>query len=318
MLLRLIVGGQTSLENEYPDDTEDLVRSKVLSVAQDLVYIVSSGRKWTPKHVGLSSTLYQATRSKDLVRLFNKAGHCLSYEQVLQMDTSLAESTLKSLDLTTRAIIPPNFQAKKFMHYTCDNIDILDETLDGKNTFHATQMAAWQKSQAPDKSFKNLQPSVKRTLSVPSALEELHPARITPGICTPVFTAPVHKTSVVNPEENNENALQAEATDLAFYLHRQDKELKPSWTIFNQFLSSDESEQTAVGCLPIILAPAHDFDTLNTAVKRCMAISSHFGQEYTVLTRAETKALIGGGGGCIFIYSRSARRISFEINGNDT
>ena len=33
--------------------------------------------------------------------------------------------------------------------------------------------------------------------------------------------------------------------------------------------------------------------------------------------RAETKALIGGGGGCIFIYSGSARRISFEINGND-
>ena len=33
------------------------------------------------------------------------------------------------------------------------------------------------------------------------------------------------------------------------------------------------------------------------------------------LVRAETKALIGEG--CIFIYSRSARRISFEINGND-
>ena len=31
--------------------------------------------------------------------------------------------------------------------------------------------------------------------------------------------------------------------------------------------------------------------------------------------RAVTKALIGGG--CIFIYSRSARRISFEINCND-
>ena len=34
-----------------------------------------------------------------------------------------------------------------------------------------------------------------------------------------------------------------------------------------------------------------------------------------IMIRAETKALIGGG--CIFIYSRSARRISFEINGND-
>ena len=184
------------------------------------------------------------------------------------MDTSLAESTLKSLDLTTGAIIPPNFEAKKFIHYTCDSIDILDETLDGKNTFYATQMAAWQRSQASDESFKNLQPSVKRALSMPSALEELHPARITPGICTPVFTAPVHKMSMVNPEENYKNALQEEATDLAFYLHHQNKELKPLWTVFNQSLSSDESEQTAVGYLLIIHAPSHDFNTLNTAVKR--------------------------------------------------
>ena len=39
-----------------------------------------------------------------------------------------------------------------------------------------------------------------------------------------------------------------------------------------------------MGHLPIILAPAHDFDTLNTVVKRCMAISSRFGQEHTVIT----------------------------------
>ena len=37
----------------------------------------------------------------------------------------------------------------------------------------------------------------------------------------------------------------------------------------------------------------------------------------SIWPRAETKALIGGGGGCIFIYSRSAQRISFEINCND-
>ena len=199
------------------------------------------------------------------------------------MDTSLAESMLKSLDQTTGPIIPPNLESNKFIHYTCDNIDILDETLDGKNTFHATQMATWQRGQASDESFKNLEPSMKRTLSVPSALEELHPARITHGTCTPVFTAPVDKTSVFNPEADNENALQSKATHLAFFLHRQDKELKPSWTVFNNSLS-EESEQTAVGYLPIILAPAHDLDTLNTAVKRCMAISSHFGQEHMVLT----------------------------------
>ena len=283
MLLRLIVGGQASLEDDSPGNNEEHVRSRVLSVAQDLVYCVSGGKKWTPKHVGLASTLHQATRSKDLVRLFNKAGHCLSYEQVLQVDTSLAESTLKSLDKATGAIIPPNIEANKFIHYTCDNIDILDETLDGKNTFHATQMAAWQRGQTTDASLKNLELSTRHTLIVPNGLEELHPVSITRGKCKPVFTAPVDE-ACFSKSEDNEYARRAKATDRAFFLRRQNSEIKPSWTLFNQSLPSEEPEQTAVGYLPLILAPAHELDTLNTVVKRCMAISSHFGQEHTVLT----------------------------------
>ena len=73
-------------------------------------------------------------------------------------------------------------------------------------------------------------------------------------------------------------------SDLAFFLRSQVPEVKSSWTVFNQSLSSEESEQTAVGYLPIILAPAHEFDTLNTVVKRCMAISSRIWQEHTVIT----------------------------------
>ena len=188
MLLRLIVGGQTSLKD---DNCESSVQSKGLSIAQDLVYCTSGGRKWTPKHIGLASTLHQATRSKDLVQLFNKAGHCLSYDQVLQVDTSLAENTLKSLDPATGAIIPPNLVANKFIHYTCDNIDILDDTLDEKNTFHATQMAAWQQGRTIDVSPTNLEPSKKHTLIVPNALEELHSVKIKPGTSKPIFTVPV-------------------------------------------------------------------------------------------------------------------------------
>ena len=89
--------------------------------------VVRNGRQNTSAHA-----LHQATRSKDLVRLFHKAGHCLSYEQVLQVDTSLAEFTLTTLDAETGAVIPPNMVENNFIHYTCDNINILDETLDGK------------------------------------------------------------------------------------------------------------------------------------------------------------------------------------------
>lgn len=111
MLLRLIFGGQEALEDDNSEKTEDLLRSRVLSAAQDLVYCVSGGRKWTPKHIGLATTLHQATRSKQLVELFSKAGHCLNYEQVLQVDSALAESTLKSMDPATGTIIPPNMVA---------------------------------------------------------------------------------------------------------------------------------------------------------------------------------------------------------------
>ncbi|MGH0120519.1 UNVERIFIED_CONTAM: hypothetical protein FKN15_016365 [Acipenser sinensis] len=45
------------------------------------------------------------------------------------------------MDLTTGAVIPPNFVHTRFVLFTCDNIDINDTSFDGKNSFHATQMA---------------------------------------------------------------------------------------------------------------------------------------------------------------------------------
>lgn len=54
MLLRLIVGGQSSLEDDNPGNDEEQVQSRLLSIAQDLVYCASGGKKWTLKHVGLA------------------------------------------------------------------------------------------------------------------------------------------------------------------------------------------------------------------------------------------------------------------------
>ena len=85
MFLRLLFGGQTLLHDE-PVTDEDNITSKnecqlkniILSIGQDLVYNVSGGKTWTPKHLGLACTLHQATRSKGLVQLFHNAGHIIS------------------------------------------------------------------------------------------------------------------------------------------------------------------------------------------------------------------------------------------------
>ena len=77
-----------------------------------------------------------------MVNLFSRAGHIISYDQVLQIDTALAEHTLSTMDVSTGSVLPSNIKNDTFVYYTADNIDILDETLDGKNTFHATRLAA--------------------------------------------------------------------------------------------------------------------------------------------------------------------------------
>ena len=43
------------------------------------------------------------------------------------------------------AVIPPNLQRNKFVNFSVDNIDINEASLDGKYSFHATQVAAWQR-----------------------------------------------------------------------------------------------------------------------------------------------------------------------------
>jgi len=116
----------------------------------------------TPKHIGLGSTLHQATRSKKLVNLFHKAGHIMSYHDILKLDTSLAQNTLNSMD-PSEAVLPPNLVRNRFVHFSADNIDINECSLDGKNSFHATQVAAWQRGPAPHDFLEHVQLSKHET-----------------------------------------------------------------------------------------------------------------------------------------------------------
>ena len=53
----------------------------------------------------------------------------------------------------------------------------------------------------------------------------------------------------------------AQATDLAFNMLRNKAGLKSGWTEFNQSLSKNDQDVTAIGYMPILQAPAHELDT---------------------------------------------------------
>lgn len=230
MFIRLLIGGQALLEEANDkegventlDKRESFVQSRVLSISQDIVFNVSGERKTSPKHVGLGLTLHQATRSKSLVEMFYNAGHIDSYRNILRIDTALAKVTLQSMDQDTGSVVPPNLVPGVFTHFSADNIDINDSTLDGKNTFHATQVAAWQRGPiggpAIDTVLSDIRPSDKVTLEVPKALETIIPVNFTSGSIEPIMTKVnadwFKKPSVDVPES------QAYASDLAFFLVR--------------------------------------------------------------------------------------------------
>ena len=46
----------------------------------------------------------------------------------------------------------------------------------------------------------------------------------------------------------------------------------PSWSAFNQTISTANSELTNVRYMPIIQASAHTIDALDTVVQRCMHV----------------------------------------------
>ena len=146
MFLNLLLGGQNILEHDQFEDgvKESKCKIRILSIAQDLMYTISSNKFLTPKHIGLASTLHQATRSKELVKMFHKAGHTMSYQEIIKLDAALAKKALESMN-REGAVVHQNLIKDRFVHFSADNVDINEHTLDGKGTFHATQVAAWQR-----------------------------------------------------------------------------------------------------------------------------------------------------------------------------
>ena len=127
--------GSSANSSDDEDDTSDCCQNdeetvsefkkcQVYSLAQDVVYTVSNGKVWTPKHVGLACAIHKETRSKQLINLLHKADVCISYREVLQILTGIAEETLKTVDNTDGSVMPPNLVPNRFIHFTMDNIDI--------------------------------------------------------------------------------------------------------------------------------------------------------------------------------------------------
>ena len=247
VFLRLLCTGKDPAE--YQDD--DLsVRRCVFSIAQDMMFGVSKGKILTPKHIGLGLSVHQATRSKELVNLLNAAGNCVSYNMIRRIDTPIAKRVIDDLENNEYVPIPTKLNRNSFFQFAADNIDILEETLDGKDTFHATQMVVFQRTQYETTDSCKIPIGKDKSITVPSELNELLDAPKITGRPSPKFDHPV-QSEWFDPDRDLDQ--EADYKDIS-WLHARNNlsgsQKLPAWTGFNSIVSRAVSDKTRVGLLP--------------------------------------------------------------------
>ena len=145
--LAWITGSADVVEFDNFVETGDDVRRKLLSMAQDIVYIYiyiykghciyiyisTKARKTIPKHVALGLTMRHMTGSSILIGILNRFGHPVSHSAVLEHDTALANK-----QLYTDNIVPEVFIKKITTTVIWDINDFREDTPSGEGTTHNT------------------------------------------------------------------------------------------------------------------------------------------------------------------------------------
>ena len=95
-----------------------------------LIHSVSRGRIKTPKHVILPMTVKSLTGNVELITILNRFGHGLSYSQVEEVETALAETQIAKQQ--NGVFVPSACHPNVSGVFCWDNNDLQEETLSGK------------------------------------------------------------------------------------------------------------------------------------------------------------------------------------------
>ena len=169
-----------------------------------------------------------------------------------------------------------------------DNIDVLENTVDGKNTFHCTQCVLWQRGPAPkeERTLKSIERCRTPDTKLLRKLHELDKALATTGTRPPPL---IHGEINFNRwfEGGTDTRKLPMALDRAWVLSRMNlpdkKQNVPSWAVFNEAVRVSDAPVTTTGMMPILQAPADENNTVATVLNQMQRLSNHLGQTFTII-----------------------------------
>ena len=273
---------------------------KLLSAAQSLIYIASSGRKIMPKHVALAMSLKTALRSKDYITVINRLGDCISYNQVLVTDAYWANCTQNSSD--GYAMVPTNIIKGVFAQAASDNADYNTAS----SSHHVTNSVIYQypMSSVPSSiAVGSFSAPKKRSRLRSMQLQELSLCQFygkdEPDV--PDYIKSCNPKGILDACRYPSNErIKSFYKNTAWHLSRSIS-LKtvilepssinypiPGWKGFNYVLSTTESFPTIIGNCRTIPAPPTDLNAVYTVIISLIDLLKKINQSPAIITCDES------------------------------
>ena len=242
-------------------------KSKVVSIAQDLIYAEWSGRKQTHKSLALGMTVRQMTGSVRLLRILHGLGHTASAATVYRHDTALALATTNSQGV----IIPRNMKPEAFTTIVWDNNDFNEETVSGTGTTHVANGIMIQNENVRLRE-KITVSKMHRTMKAPETSIAPYTSRVKGIISLQDEGCDISLEEQSYHQEQN----TARNADFLYMLSRKcssdNGNCLPGWTGFNTQVHKDIRSSSAIGYLPVIDAPVTDMATVNEILRHSVSI----------------------------------------------
>ncbi|KAK3746863.1 hypothetical protein QZH41_000037 [Actinostola sp. cb2023] len=222
-------------------------------------------------------------------------GYCSSYDDVEIVNTAWArEMTARSEEFGV--LVPSNISPGVFIQFAADNNDLNEETLDGKETTHATTLVAYQRQQFGPKLPSKIHAdhsSKRRSLDQPiqsQVIEECSVRGKRPAVTS--FLGKVDETRFVSEEcpdfiDQKELAwflLRLNQTDVLRPEDNNDEQTVPGWSAFNAEMTSVLAPRTIIGYCPIIAGSPTEYSTIYTVLKTVQEMTKSLKQTTAVVT----------------------------------
>ena len=129
---------------------------RILSVAQDMIFIDSNGSEGTPKHLGMAISLRHFTGLRTAISMLNRLDHLSSYEKTECVNRAIAEGLIAKAE-EDGIVLPTNIIPEVFVQAAGDSLDFCEETLDLKRMTHGASSVIYRKNGNLRGSFSTLE-----------------------------------------------------------------------------------------------------------------------------------------------------------------